>query len=84
MSNDELIFSMYSRPGCHLCEEMLEALQKWQNRFNFKVQMINIDQDTALTARFAARIPLLALGEVEICEYYLDEKVLLNYFENER
>jgi hypothetical protein len=84
MSDAELVFTIYSRAECHLCEEMLAALKKWQNRFNFKVQMINIDQDTSLIARFAARIPLLAMDDIEICEYHFDETAFLQFFENEK
>ncbi len=76
----ELVFSIYSRPECHLCDEMLEALKQWQHRFNFKINIIDIDQDLALTERFAARIPLLAVADTEICEYHLDEKALLKFF----
>jgi glutaredoxin-like protein DUF836 len=84
MNKTELVLSLYSRPECHLCEEMIGALKIWQNRFNFKINVINIDLDSSLTARFAARIPLLAADEIEICEYYLDEKALLHFFECEK
>ena len=84
MNEKELVLSIYSRPECHLCDEMFDALKKWQSRFNFKVNIIDIDQDTFLTARFAARIPLLAVGDIEICEYHLDEKALLRFFEQEK
>jgi glutaredoxin-like protein DUF836 len=84
MNEPELVLSIYSRPECHLCDEMIEALKKWQSYFNFEVNIINIDQDTFLTARFAARIPLLAVGNIEICEYHLDEKALLHFLEQEK
>ena len=73
----ELIFSLYSRPECHLCDEMLIALKKWQKQFKFEVKVFNIDDDQELTARYAARIPLLAMNNTEICEYYFDEKLFL-------
>lgn len=60
---------------------MAEGLKAWQNRFNFKVKMVDIDQDPALTERFSARIPLLAAGDIEICQYHLDEQALSSYFE---
>lgn len=82
MNEPELVLSIYSRSECHLCEEMLAALKKWHGRFNFKVKIIDIDQDPSLTTRFAARIPLLAVGDIKICEYHLDKKALLHFFEN--
>lgn len=83
MNNAESVLTIYSRPDCHLCEEMLEALQKWQSRFNFRVNIVDIDEDLSLTARFAARIPVLAAGDIEICGYHLDEKALLAFFEGQ-
>jgi thioredoxin reductase (NADPH) len=59
---------------------MLKGLEVWQRRLNFKVELIDIDQDKVLTDRFAARIPLLMAGDTEICEYHLDEGALLNFF----
>jgi thiol-disulfide isomerase/thioredoxin len=79
MNEPELVLSIYSRSECHLCEEMFDALKKWQRRFNFKVNIIDIDQDSSLTARFSTRIPLLTVGDTEICEYYLDEEALLTF-----
>lgn len=73
----KLVYSIYSRPECHLCDEMLDELKRWQNKYDFEVQILNIDKDSELTARYAARIPLLALNDEEICEYHFDEKSFL-------
>ncbi|MEM6998844.1 MAG: glutaredoxin family protein [Pseudomonadota bacterium] len=83
MNDDkELVFSIYSRPDCHLCDDMINALQEWRQRYNFKIKVINIDTNSELTKRYAARIPLLAIADKEICNYYLDEKLLVSYLEN--
>ena len=75
----ELVFSLYSRPECHLCDEMLNAMEKWKEHFKFKVDIFNIDDDPDLTARYAARIPLLAMDDDEICEYHFDEASFLRF-----
>jgi len=82
MNNTELVLSIYTRAECHLCEEMLESLNSWQSRFDFKVKIVDIDQDPSLTDRFAARIPVLVMGDIEICQYYLDENALSIFFKN--
>ena len=74
--------TVYSRAECHLCEEMLDGLMNWQKRFNFKVKIVDIDQDSSLTDRFATRIPVLAAGDIEICQYHIDENALLEFFIN--
>lgn len=82
MTNVKRVLTIYSREDCCLCHEMLDALKPWRNRYNFKVEMINIEHDTGLTERFAARIPVLAEGDKEISQYHLDEEKLLNHFED--
>jgi Glutaredoxin-like domain (DUF836) len=81
MNNTELVLSLYTRAECHLCDEMLDGLKSWQNRFDFKINIVDIDQDSSLTDRFAARIPVLAMGDIEICQYHLDENALSRFFE---
>lgn len=82
MSKGNLILSIYSRPECHLCEEMFEALKPWQKRYGFVINIVDIDSDIELTKRFAARIPVLLSSDVEICQYYLDEAALKQFFQN--
>ena len=76
------VLIVYSRKHCCLCHEMLIAIKPWQKQYNFKVEVIDIDKDAGLTERFAARIPLLAEGDNEICQYHLEEQMLLNHFKN--
>lgn len=71
---------IYSRKECCLCNDMLDGLKPWQEKFKFKIKTIDIDEDPLLIERYAARIPLLAVDELEICQYYLDEDALASYF----
>lgn len=68
--------TVYGRPECHLCDDLIAALKPWQSRYNFLVKEVNIDTDPALTSRYAARIPVLVLDDVEVSQYFLDEKQL--------
>lgn len=65
---------LYSRPGCHLCEEMLSALEAIDDKRQLSVAVVNIDEDPALRNAFAARIPVLARSDTQeiLCEYQLD------------
>ena len=84
MSNEKpLTLTLYSRPECHLCVDMLEALTLWQKTHQFNVDIINIDSDIKLTRRFAARIPVLAHNEIEICQYHINESALDAFFKNQ-
>lgn len=81
MNKDKPILSVYSRPGCHLCEDMVDALISWQERYNFDISIVDIDEDPGLIRRYAGRIPVLASNEVEICQYHIDEAALLAFFQ---
>lgn len=80
MNNVRETLQIYTRKECCLCHDMLENLKAWQQQFNFEIKLIDIDTDPELTERFAARIPLLAAGEREICQYHFDEEALLSFF----
>lgn len=64
-------FSLYSRPGCHLCEQLLEEVLPLL-RGRAAIEVINIDEDAELQQRFGTRIPVLALADTIVCEARLD------------
>lgn len=63
---------LYTRPGCHLCEEMKSRIGPLAARHHFSVRERNIDEDTALFERFNQEIPVLFLGEKKIAKYFVD------------
>ncbi|WP_220807243.1 glutaredoxin family protein [Noviherbaspirillum aridicola] len=71
-------FTLYGRSYCHLCDDMLEALQSLSGEYPFTVDIIDVDSDEALVAQFDELVPVLfgrrGDGEaVQICHYFLDE-----------
>jgi thiol-disulfide isomerase/thioredoxin len=68
-------FTLYSRSYCHLCEDMLQALLALQQPGErFDVQVVDVDADPALVARFDELVPVL-YGDpegAELCHYFLD------------
>jgi glutaredoxin len=69
--------TLYSRPGCHLCEEAKVVLERMQARVRFNVHEINIEADDALHARYLERIPVIALDGEELSDYFIDEEALI-------
>ncbi len=51
--------TLYSRPGCHLCDELKHDLAELQESLEFDVVEHNIDQDPEAFARFRYLIPVL-------------------------
>lgn len=64
---------LYSRPGCHLCDDLAAALQPLLDSAGASLSIINIDADPALRERYDWRVPVLALDGEIICEGRLDE-----------
>lgn len=69
---------LYYREECHLCDAMRKALVV----FNRKKQTISwheidIDRSIELIRLYDAQVPVLCLGEQEICHHFFDEKALL-------
>ena len=69
---------LYSRPGCHLCEELAERLARLlQGRAD--VRIVNIDDDPVLKKRYGLRIPVLAAEGRELSAYPLDVEAVEAY-----
>lgn len=72
-------FTVMSREWCHLCHELVDALQPLAAEFGWSVRVLDVDQDPALEARWDELVPVLLHGEVELCHYYLDEAAVRAY-----
>ena len=72
-------FTLYSRSYCHLCDDMLAALQAMAGAQSFAVDVIDIDADPALVTRFDELVPVLFgadLAAPELCHYFLNEEAV--------
>jgi glutaredoxin len=69
--------TLYSRPGCHLCDDAREALARVRERAAFELDEVDIETDDALHARYLERIPVVALDGEELFDYFVDEAALL-------
>jgi glutaredoxin len=63
---------MYSRPGCHLCDEARAVLLRIGEPFD----EIDIDSDDELFKRYLERIPVVALDGEELYDFFVDEQDL--------
>jgi glutaredoxin len=68
--------TLYSRPGCHLCDDAREALERVRARAPFTLTEVNIETDDSLLRRYLERIPVVAVGDEELFDYYVDEAAL--------
>ena len=70
--------TLYYREQCDLCDTMRRALVGFSRRHRpLDWREIDIDRDPELIRRYDARVPVLCLGEREICHFFFDESALL-------
>lgn len=71
---------VYSREHCHLCHDMIAALQELQARLSFHLEIVDVDGNADLRLRYGERVPVLVTGGQEICHYRLDPVALARIF----
>jgi glutaredoxin len=68
---------LYSRPGCHLCDDARDVLLEVGEPF----EEIDIDGDDALLRAYLERIPVVVLDGVELFEYFVEAAALRRYLD---
>jgi hypothetical protein len=71
----EPTFRVYGRPGCHLCELLLEDLLPLV-RGRARVESVDIDLDAGLREAYGTRIPVVELDGRTVCEYRLEKQAI--------
>ncbi|WP_322009841.1 glutaredoxin family protein [Paraburkholderia sp. J12] len=64
---------LYGRAWCHLCEDMRAAVEPLAAAARAQLEVIDVDSDPALQARYDELVPVLVCDGVELCHYHLDE-----------
>jgi len=68
---------VYSRPGCHLCEQAVAAIVALHGEgFRFELHEVDIDSDDLLLRRYLERIPVVEVDGIEVSELILDQAAL--------
>ena len=62
---------IYSRPGCHLCDEAKQAVEAAQCAEEYTLDEINIESDPALLKRYQFEIPVITINGIEAFRYRL-------------
>lgn len=71
--------TLYGRSWCHLCEDMLAALEPLRGEFSFTLDVVDVDSNPQLETRFGERVPVLVHGERELCHYHLNAAAVTDY-----
>ena len=52
---------LYTRPGCHLCDEAVGELRRLQAAQPHELELVDISADDELQQRYGERIPVLEI-----------------------
>lgn len=68
---------IYSRPECHLCDEMIEVVKLLAERLPITLQQVDITKSLELEKEYGMDIPVLFCRGERIAEHRITEKELL-------
>ena len=68
--------TIYSRPGCHLCDEMKTIILRVKSSISFALQEIDISSDPELERLYGIEIPVLFVGGKKVAKYRVTEAEL--------
>jgi glutaredoxin len=71
MSDNSIRIEIYTRPGCHLCDEA-----KAVRRIPFALSVINIEADPELEKLYGEQIPVVFINGNKAFKYHVDEAEL--------
>jgi len=71
-----IALTLYTRPGCHLCDDMKEIIGPLMGEWVCTLEEIDISQDAALDARYGLEIPVLLVNGRKAFKYRLTAREL--------
>jgi hypothetical protein len=67
------VVTLYTRPGCHLCDEAKGAILALRADLGpFELREVDIDSDDTLHARYLERIPVVEVDGAVVSELALE------------
>lgn len=71
-----IALTLYSRPGCHLCDEMKATVDRVARSVASSVEVIDISTDPEIEARYGLEIPVLLVNGTKAAKYRVTEEEL--------
>ena len=81
MSGVGTTFTLYSKPGCHLCENARAILDELQPAHGYVIDEVDITTDASLFARYRYEIPVVLRNGVEVARGRIAERELIALIE---
>lgn len=72
-----MTLTLYSKPGCHLCDDVRATLEELRPEHTFALEEIDITTDAALFARYRFEIPVLLRDGREVARGRVTDRELI-------
>ena len=76
MGDNPLHLELYTRPGCHLCEDLRTLCERLRGEFRLQLTEVNVDAGPALAARYGGEVPVLWIDGRKAVKFRTTEAVL--------
>ena len=63
---------VYSRPGCHLCDEAKAAIENSNCADRYTLEEVNIESDNELLKKYKYDIPVVTIDGEEVFKHRVD------------
>ena len=73
---------LYTRAGCHLCEEAREEIGRVRDKIPFAFRSIDIDRDPELVSLYNEEVPVIFVNGEKAFRYRVDAEELRKRLRN--
>jgi len=76
--------TIYSRAGCHLCDDAQKILESMQEELNFEIEVIDIDESAELIKLYSDQVPVIHIDGLHHDFYKVDPERFRSSLEKHR
>jgi glutaredoxin len=76
--------TIYSRPGCHLCDEAKTVVASVAEEFGAQLREVNIDESAELRTRYTNDVPVIFIGSKLAAKHRVDPRRFRRQLEQAR
>ena len=76
--------TVYSRHGCHLCEDAVKTLESMREELAFEIEIIYIDGDAELEKLYGNEVPVIHINGEHHDFYRVDRERFRSSLEKHR
>ena len=73
---ESIQIEIYSRPGCHLCDEAKAVIEPFKGRYSLDIRVTDVDSTPALREAYGMDIPVVMINGTEAFRHRVDARIL--------